>query len=60
MSHVKLAPKVKPTVRAHAVTVEGKSVLIEAHGPGTNFIERARARRNLRRWNAARAHLVED
>ncbi len=60
MSVVKVAPKIEPTVRAHAITREGKQVLIEAHGPGTNFLERACARRNLRRWNAARAHLMED
>jgi hypothetical protein len=50
----------KVTSRAHAITREGKKVLIEAEGPGTNFIERFIARRNHKRWNAERAHLLEN
>jgi hypothetical protein len=58
-THVTVKPKIEPTVRNHAITREGVSVLIHASGPGTTWLERRRARRNLRRWNAARAHLLE-
>lgn len=45
------ASKLTPSVRAHAVTRSGRRVLIHADGPGTSRLERARARRNHRRWN---------
>lgn len=59
MPHAVAKSKIEPTVRAHAITVDGERVLIEASGPGTTWLERWRARRNHRRWNAARAHLME-
>lgn len=50
MSHAVAKPKVRATVRGEAITREGVYVLIEAHGPGTTFLERLRARRNHRKW----------
>lgn len=52
MAHAVAVPKLAPTVRAEAITADGKRVLIEASGPGTTVFERARARRNHRRWCA--------
>lgn len=44
-------PKIEPTIRAHAITLDGRKVLIEAKGPRTSFLERAIAHRNAKRWN---------
>ena len=52
--------QIEPTVVAHAITLSGKKVLIEARGPRTTRFQRWRARRNLRKWNAERAHLVQE
>jgi hypothetical protein len=44
-------PKIKATIRAHAITLDGRQVLIEAKGPGTSLLERRIARYNSLRWN---------
>ena len=50
-SETLVKPKLKATVRASAITRDGVQVLIEAHGPGTSWLERRKARRNAARWN---------
>jgi len=47
-----IAKKFVPTVRASAVTADGKRhVLIEASGPGVTVLEKAYAKRNSKLWN---------
>jgi hypothetical protein len=48
---MELAPKLNVVVRRHAITRAGRHVLIEASGKGVSRLERARAARNLKRWN---------
>lgn len=51
MSQAIAESRLEVTVRAEAITVRGRKVLIEASGPGTSRLERFRARRNHKRWN---------
>ncbi len=51
--------KIKPTVIAYAITKNGKEILIEARGPKTTFLQRQRAKRNHKKWQADRAHLIQ-
>lgn len=44
-------PRFRPTIRAEAITVDGRKVLVEASGPGVSLTERLRAAYNHRRWN---------
>jgi hypothetical protein len=50
MANVSLVPKLQPQIaEMHAITADGRMVLIETHS--RNPVRRARAAHNLKRWN---------
>lgn len=50
MAHVALGKQLKPSIsEMHAITRDGRMVLIETDSK--NPVRRARAARNLKRWN---------
>lgn len=50
MAHASVAPKLAPRIaEMHAITADGRMVLIETDSK--NPVRRARAARNLKRWN---------
>lgn len=53
-------PQIEPTVIAYAIRADGTQVLIEARGPKSTMLQRWRANRNRKKWNAERAHLLQD
>lgn len=58
MAAVPATKEVRASTLGHAITVDGRKVLIIAEGPDINPITKLRARANHWRWNRARRHLV--
>lgn len=51
MSEMAAKTPLVATMVAHAVTKDGRKVLIEAKGPGTTRLQRRIAAHNSKRWN---------
>lgn len=51
MPAVAAESKITASIMAHAITREGRHVLVVAQGPESSFVDRVRARWNNRRWN---------